>query len=105
MNIKQWFFDKFKAITPQGEIEAPAIKPKEINRGLHHMIKVHIGDISRAIYQLNKINDLLAAPRVAYVKGVHTKGTMEPFKGLGVISVIYDSETGKALFAELKECE
>ena len=107
MNIKQWFFNRFLTAEPKGEIDTP-LSRKEIKPSprIHSFIKSLLDDCSFAVSRLRTIDELLNNPRVEFVKGVHSRGTTQEFKGLGSISIIFNTETGEPLFAEiLKQIE
>lgn len=106
MDIKKWFFDGFKAAAPEGEIELPSnTEPVKVVSGIHHLVRSYFDHTSNAISRLEGLHGLLSAPKIEYIKGVHTRGTMIPTKGLGTISIIFNSETGEPLFAEILKDE
>ena len=103
--IKEWFINRFRAAAPKGSIEAPVDKGVKMSPYIHVSTREFINYTASAISRLDELDKLMSAPKVEYIKGFHTKGTMAPIKGLGVISVIFNSETGCPLFAELEEIE
>ncbi len=105
MSIVKNLFKLLKASKPCGTVETPTITPKKVNPGLNYMVKCELYRISKAIHELKVVDELFRSPKVEYAKGVHTKAVMAPIKDLGVITIIFNTETGKPIFAELKEIE
>ena len=106
MSILKAFLDKLKKAAPKGKVESPAkTDDVKVNNRIHHLVRSYTDYLSNAIHRISLIDELLNAPNVDYVKGFNTKVTMHPVKGLGVIVIIFDSESGEPLCAELKEVE
>ena len=106
MNILKKFFDRLKGEKPSGTIESPVkVDDVKVSPRINHLVKCYVDCTHNAIYRLNIIGELLSAPKVEYVEGFHTIATMEPIKGLGVITIVFNSETGEAICAELKEAK
>jgi len=106
MSILKAFLDKFKKAGPKGKVESPTkTDDVKVSNRIHRLVRSYTDYLSNAMHRLSLIDELLNAPKVDYVKGFHTKVTMAPVKGLGVITIIFDSESGDPLCAELKECE
>ena len=102
MSIKKWFFDRFKGVKPQGGIEAPPGESVKPHYRIHESTRRYVDDISSALYKLSQLDSLLSAPKVSYIKGVHTKATMLPIEGLGIPVIIFNSESGEPLCAEIQ---
>jgi len=106
MDILKIFFGKFKRAKPNGAVETPTkTESIKVHNSIHPLVMTYIDYAANAIYRLNLIDKLLNAPKVDYVKGFHTKVTMAPIEGLGIITIIFDSESGDPICAELEEVE
>lgn len=101
IDLKEWFFKRFKSASPKGEIEVPVKYPDFNAESAYRMVGIHFAEISSSISRMEEVNSLLNSPRVKYVKDMHTKATSKVFDGLGSISIVYDTESGKALCAEI----
>ena len=101
MNIKKWFIDKLKASKPIANVEVAPKENVNTSSQIHHLTRRFVENTRFAISELDKLNDLLLSPSVDYIKGVHTKVTMAPIKGLGVIVIIFDSESGYSICVSL----
>lgn len=106
-SLRKWLFDKLKNAEPEGEIKTPVNTVNlRVAPRIHSDIREFFNRTTKSISNIEKIDELLNAPKVEYNEDIHTRGITPIIKGLGVIFIIFDSESGEALFAFLsKEIE